>query len=275
MVTTRSRATDPSLVASRLTAAFRARAGTTGLIPYLTAGYPSLDGSLAMMHALEAAGALALEVGIPFSDPIADGPDIQRASEWALRAGTGAREVLDLVARFRERSRLPVVVMTYTNPVAHYGGAAFAARARDVGVDGVLLSDLPPEESPELWRALDDAALDTVLLVAPTTSVERLPLVLDRCRGFVYCLSRTGVTGRADGYAGSLDDRLAAVRSRSALPIAVGFGISAASDAAALRGRADAAIVGAAFMRLVQQDPERGTAERVGAFARELVAALQ
>lgn len=227
------------------------------------------------MYALEAAGAMALEVGIPFSDPIADGPDIQRASEWALRQGVGGAEALDLVARFRQRSRLPVVVMTYTNPVARMGGEAFASRASDAGVDGVLLSDLPPEESPELWRALDDAALDTVLLVAPTTSAERLPVVLARCRGFVYCLSRTGVTGRAGGFAGSLDERLAAVRAASSLPVAVGFGISAPADAAALRGRADAAIVGAAFMRLVQQDPDQGYVERVGGFARQLVEALQ
>jgi tryptophan synthase alpha chain len=165
--------------------------------------------------------------------------------------------------------------MTYTNPVARLGAEAFAKRARDAGVDGVLLSDLPPEESPELWSALDDAALDTVLLVAPTTSAERLAVVLERCRGFVYVLSRTGVTGRADGYAGSLDDRLAAVRAASPLPVAVGFGISNAADANALRGRADAAIVGAAFMRQVQQDPKNGAVERVSAFARELVAALR
>ena len=263
------------MAASRLTAAFRARASTTGLIPYLTAGYPTLDGSLAMMRALEAAGALALEVGVPFSDPIADGPDIQRASEWALRAGTGAVEALDLVARFRRDSKLPVVLMTYTNPVARLGAEAFAKRARDAGVDGVLLSDLPPEESPELWRALDDAALDTVLLVAPTTSPARLPIVLDRCRGFVYVLSRTGVTGRADGYAGSLDDRLTMVRAASDLPVAVGFGISTAADARALRGKSDATIVGAAFMRQVQQDPGKGYVERVAAFARELVEALK
>ena len=263
------------MAASRLTAAFGARSTTTGLIPYLTAGYPTLDGSLAMMRELEAAGALAIEVGVPFSDPIADGPDIQRASEWALRGGTGATEALDVVARFRRDSQRPGVLMTYTTPVARLGADAFAKRARDAGVDGVLLSDLPPEESPELWQALDDVALDTVLLVAPTTSAERLPIVLERCRGFVYCLSRTGVTGRADGYAGSLDDRLAAVRAASPLPVAVGFGISAAADAAALRQRADAAIVGAAFMRLVQQDPERGYVERVGSFARELVAALR
>ena len=160
---------------SRLTSAFAARTGATGLIPFLTAGYPSLDVSLEMMRAFERAGALALEVGVPFSDPIADGPDIQRASEWALRAGVGMRDVLDLVARFRASSSLPVIVMTYANPVARLGAATFAREAAAAGVDGVILSDLPPDELGETWTAMDDAGLDTILLVAPTTSAERLP----------------------------------------------------------------------------------------------------
>ena len=183
--------------------------------------------------------------------------------------------MLELVARFRRESTLPVVVMTYANPVARTGVREFARSARAAGVDGVLLSDLPPEELPEAWAAMDEAGIDTVLLVAPTTSGERLPLLLARCRGFVYCLSRTGVTGRAEGFAGSLDERLAAVRERSRLPIAVGFGISSAADAGALRGRVDAAVVGAAFMRLVHQDPARGVVERVSGLASDLVAALR
>ena len=241
----------------------------------MTAGYPSLEGSLELLGALERAGALAVEVGVPFSDPIADGPDIQRASEWALRQGVGVDDVLDMVARFRRGSSLPVVVMTYTNPVVRVGAEAFAARARDAGADGVILTDLPPEELPAAWAAMDRAGLDTVLLVAPTTTAERLPALLGRCRGFVYCLSRTGVTGRGEGYAGSLAERLAAVRALTKLPVAVGFGISTAADAAALRGRADAAIVGAAFTRMVQQDPARGFSERVGSLAAELVGALR
>lgn len=260
---------------SRLTTALTARTGATGLIPYLTAGFPSLDASLELMHAFERAGALVIEVGVPFSDPIADGPDIQRASEWALREGVSAADVLDLVARFRRTSSLPVVVMTYVNPIVRMGAQEFASRAKAAGVDGVLLSDLPPEELPEVWAALDGVALDTVLLVAPTTSVERLPRVLARCRGFVYCLSRTGVTGRADGYAGVLEERLAAVRAWSPLPVAVGFGISSAADAAALRGRVEGVVVGAAFMRAVQQDPAGGAIERCGALAAELVGALR
>jgi len=261
--------------ASRLALAFAARTSPTGLIPYLTAGYPALERTLELLRAVERAGALAVEVGVPFSDPIADGPDIQRASEWALRQGVGIADVLDLVARFRRESSLPIVVMTYANPVVRMGSDAFADRTRDAGVDAVILSDLPPEELPGTWRALDDAGIDTVLLVAPTTSAERLPALLARCRGFVYCLSRTGVTGRSEGFAGSLDERIAAVRAHTKLPVAVGFGISTAADAAALRGRVDAAVVGAAFMRLVEQDPERGVVDRVGAFASELAASLR
>jgi len=263
------------LSTSRLTSAFASRTGATGLIPFLTAGYPSLEVSLELMHALERAGALAIEIGVPFSDPIADGPDIQRASEWALRAGVGVRDVFALVARFRERSSLPIVIMTYANPVARVGAEAFAREAREAGVDGIILSDLPPDELPETWAAMDAQGIDTVLLVAPTTAPERLPLLLARCRGFVYCLSRTGVTGQSGGYAGSLDERLAQVRSACALPVGVGFGISTPADAAALRGRVDAAIVGAAFMRLVTQDPAQGVVERVESLARGLVDALR
>lgn len=264
---------------SRLAAAFEAAASVsprpTGLIPYLTAGYPSLDATLEMLRGLAASGACAVEVGVPFSDPIADGPDIQRSSEWALREGVGVGDVLGVIERFRATSDLPVVVMTYANPIVRFGAHAFAERAVAAGVDGVIVSDLPPDESPELWSALDAAGLDTILLVAPTTTDDRLPLLLSRCRGFVYCLARTGVTGRAGGYAGSLVDRVAALRARTALPLAVGFGISTPDDARALRGVADAVIVGAAFMRQVTEDPSHGAVERVTRLAGELVGALR
>ena len=260
---------------SRIGAAFDAARGRTGLVPYPTAGYPSLDATLEMMRSLAGAGALALEVGVPFSDPIADGPDIQRASEWALRQGVGVGQVLDLVARFRRDQALPIVVMTYVNPLLHAGIERFSRAAADAGVDGVLVSDLPPEESPETWECLDRAGLDTVTLVAPTTEPKRLPGLLSRCRGFVYCLARTGVTGASAGYAGSLPERIAELRRRTALPVAVGFGISGPGDAAALRSLADAVVVGAAFMRAVAQDPSAGGVDRVRALADGLVAALR
>jgi tryptophan synthase alpha chain len=258
----------------RIGRALSAASGTTGLIPFLTAGYPSLDASLALMRGFDAAGACALEVGIPFSDPIADGPEIQRASEWAVRAGVGAGDALELVRRFRAGSERPVVLMTYTNPVMRAGVAEFAARARDAGVDGIIVSDLPPDESPEVWAALDGAGLDTVVLVAPTTSAERLPLLIARCRGFVYCLARTGVTGRSAGFGGPVAERVAALRRRTSLPIAVGFGVSGPAEAGPLSGVADAVVVGAAFMRAIAEDPARGAVERATALARDILGAL-
>jgi tryptophan synthase alpha chain len=259
---------------SRLGPAFASAHGVTGLIPYVTAGYPSLDASLEMLLAFDRLGARAVEVGIPFSDPIADGPDIQHASEWALKSRVGAAETLELVARLRAASSLPVVVMTYANPALRGGADAFALKARAAGADGVLISDLPPEESPEVWAALDREGLDTVMLVAPTTDAARLPRLLARARGFVYCLARTGVTGRGDGYAGVLPERVAAIRRQTTLPVAVGFGIADAAQARALRGVADAVVVGAAFMRAVAEDPARGAVERVRGLAAAMVEAL-
>lgn len=273
VTTARTSATDPPPV-SRLGAAFAARSGRTGYIPFVTAGYPDLDATLEMLRGFARSGAIAVEIGIPFSDPIADGPDIQRASEWALQRGVGVADVFALVKRFRAESDLPVVLMTYANPVVRTGAEVFAREARAAGVDGIIVSDLPPEESPELWAALDAAGIDTILLVAPTTEAARVPVLLARCRGFVYCLSRTGVTGQAGGYAGSLPDRIEALRAQTSLPIAVGFGISTGEDAARLQGVADAVIVGAAFMRRVTADPEHGAAQRVVELADELAGAL-
>ena len=260
---------------SRLTSAFAARAGATGLIPFVTVGYPSVEATLEILRGLDRAGAMAVELGVPFSDPIADGPDIQRASEWAVREGVGLADVLDVVERFRRESQLPIVIMTYANPVVCMGAESFAQRARQAGVDAVLLSDVPPGELPALWAALDAEALDTILLVAPTTDPARMPALLARCRGFVYCLTRTGVTGQAGGYAGALDERIAQVRVHTKLPIALGFGISTPADATALKGRAEALVVGAAFMRRVTEDPRQGAPARVVKLAEELVLALR
>ena len=259
---------------SRLGPAFSASGGATGLIPFITAGYPSLDASLEMLLALDKPGVRALEIGIPFSDPIADGPEIQRASEWALRAGVGAEETLGLVARFRRSSERPVVLMTYANPLLRRGIEPFARAAREAGVDGIILSDLPPDEAPEVWAALDQAGLDTIVLVAPTTDAARLPRLLARARGFVYCLARTGVTGAGGGDASALPERVAALRRLTPLPVAVGFGIAGAAGARALIGVADAVVVGAAFMRAVTEDPARGAVHRVQTLAGERVQAL-
>ncbi len=260
--------------ASRLGNAFASSRGHSGLIPYLTAGYPSLEVSLELMRGFERAGALAIELGIPFSDPIADGPDIQRASEWAHRLGIGAPEVLDLAAEFRRSSSTPLVVMTYSNPMLRMGVERFGARAREASVDAVLLTDLPPDEAPEVWDALAEAGLDSVVLVAPTTRPERIPLLLERCSGFVYCLSRTGVTGAGGGDAGAIDERIADLRQRTSRPIAVGFGISTPADALPYKGLADAVVVGAAFTREIARDLEHGAVERTETLARAIRSAL-
>jgi tryptophan synthase alpha chain len=260
---------------SRLAPAFERARGRTGLVPFITAGYPSFDASFEMVTGFARLGARAVEIGIPFSDPIADGPEIQRASEWALRLGVGVPQVLALVERVRRESEIPIVLMTYVNPILRSGLGGFATRAHAAGVDGVLVSDLPPDESPEVWSALDEAGLDTIMLVAPTTAPGRLPRLIARSRGFLYCLARTGVTGQSAGDSGSLPERLAALREMTPLPIAVGFGISSAKQARALRGKADAVVVGAAFMRCVSEDPEHGAAGRVLALAGDLARALE
>jgi tryptophan synthase alpha chain len=183
-------------------------------------------------------------------------------------------DVLALVAGLRRESELPVVLMTYVNPLLRMGAGRFAAAAREAGVDGVLISDLPPEEGADLWTALEGAGLDTVMLVAPTTEEARIDRLLERARGFVYCLARTGVTGAGPGYAGALPERVAALRRRTRLPVAVGFGISSPEQTRSLRGVADAVVVGAALMRAVTEDPLRGSAERVLAKASALIEAL-
>ena len=259
---------------TRLAPAFERARGTTGLIPFITAGYPSLEASLAMLRGFDRAGVRAVEIGVPFSDPIADGPDIQRASEYALARGLGLGQVLELVVELRRESQLPVVLMSYANPLLRFGIESFAGRAVESGVDGVLVSDLPPDEAPEVWHALDDAGLDSVVLVAPTTEARRLPGLLARARGFVYCLARTGVTGTGAGESGALPERLGAIRRHTRLPVAVGFGISSGAQARALRGAADAVVVGAAFMRAVASEPDRGAVDRVLALTGELTAAL-
>jgi tryptophan synthase alpha chain len=228
-----------------------------------------------MLRGFARIGVRAVEIGIPFSDPIADGPDIQRASEHALARGVGVAEVLELVRELRRASELPAVLMTYANPILRRGIETFATEAREAGVDGVLVSDLPPDESPETWQAIDEAGLDPIVLVAPTTDDARLPSLLDRARGFVYCLARTGVTGTGEGFSGSLPERVARIRALTELPVGIGFGISSPEQARALRGVADGVVVGAAFMRAVAIDPGHAAGERVLELASRLAGALQ
>jgi tryptophan synthase alpha chain len=265
----------------RLAEAFSRHRDHTGLIPFLTAGYPSLAATDAMLDGLAGLGVRAVELGIPFSDPIADGPEIQRSSEAALRDGIGIPETLACVKRLRAGHELPIVLMSYVNPILRFGTERFATESRAAGVDGVIVSDLPPDELPEVWTALERAGLDTILLVAPTSDEARWPGILGRTRGFVYCLARTGVTGSGPGEGGVIPERIAALRRHTRLPIAVGFGISNADQARSLAGVADAVIVGAAFMRAIRgaiadapRAGDRAAVDAVLALAGELTSAL-
>lgn len=227
------------------------------LIPYITAGDPSPQATLDLMRALVEGGADAIEIGVPFSDPMADGPVIQAAHERALRSGLGLRGVLDLVAEFRQTDgETPVILMGYQNPIEAMGVAQFAERAAEVGVDGVLTVDLPPEEADELAGALRAPGLDCIFLLAPTTTGERTRAVAAKGSGFVYYVSLKGVTGAANLDTDALGEQLGRIRETCELPVGVGFGIRDADTAGRVGAVADAVIVGSAIVRLIHERAE-------------------
>jgi tryptophan synthase alpha chain len=245
------------------------------LVPFTTAGFPDSRRSLDLLRALDEGGADALELGVPFSDPLADGPTIQRTSQIALDGGTTLRSVLELVRRFREGSATPIVLMSYANPIHAYGIARFATDAVEAGVEGVLVTDLPPDERPEDWQALTEAGLARIQLVAPTTAASRLDTVTAAATGFVYCVSRTGVTGKGRRFADNLADQMARVRATTSLPLLVGFGVREPQDVRALAPHADGVVVGAAVLEEVldASDPDLGC-RRAGELVARLAAAL-
>lgn len=222
------------------------------LIPYLMAGYPDLQSSVEQGHAYAAAGVAAIEIGIPYSDPLADGPVIQRAGQVALERGANMAAALQ-VARQVAREGVPVVLMTYVNPVLSYDPRRFAADAADAGVAGVIVPDLPAEESEPVAGWLRAAGLDTIFMVAPTSPASRIASIADRCTGFVYCVTLTGVTGPRAELPAGLEGVLARVREATALPVAAGFGVSRPEHVARLRGKVDAAVVASALVELVQR----------------------
>lgn len=237
---------------SRRFAALR-EAGELGLVAYITAGDPSLEASRKFVVALAEAGADVIELGIPFSDPLADGPTIQRASERALRSGTTLTKVIALVREIRKSSEVPLVLFGYYNPVLQMGLETFAAAASAAGADGVLITDLTPEESAEHRRILAAHHLDTIFLGAPTSTDERLAKVAAASSGFLYLISRTGVTGAKDALPDDLPALLRRARHATQLPIAVGFGISLPGHVSILGGLADAAAVGSALVSEIEQ----------------------
>lgn len=246
--------TNPSatLGAGGLRAAFRRRKGPA-LVAYVTAGDPNLKFTEKLVLRLAEAGADVIELGVPFSDPIADGPVIQRASERALQAGTTLADVLKLAERIRRQSAAPLVLFSYYNPVLQMGVERFAARAAAAGASGVLITDLTPEEAGEFVRTLRRYKLDTVFLAAPTSSNGRLRALARLSRGFVYLIARRGVTGAPTEVGGEIKGLLKRLRRHTNLPVAVGFGIRRAEQVAALDGVADGVVVGSALVECCEQ----------------------
>src|SRR5262245_8497678 len=250
--------------------------GEAALIPFITAGDPDLSTTLKIMRALAKSGADCIELGIPFSDPTADGPTIQRSSERALRKPITLTAIFRLLREFRKDCEVPVILFGYYNPFFRFGLERFARQAAQSGADGVLCVDLPPEESVELKRWTDASKLDLIFLLSPTSGPDRVALVARKGRGFIYYVSVTGVTGARRSFDDHLRDQVARVRRASSLPVGVGFGISTPEQAAWIAGFADAAVVGSALVQRIEQT--RGSTQKAlaaGAFIAGLKKAIK
>lgn len=246
--------------------------GRRGFIPFITAGDPTLDQTRALIVELARAGATLIEVGVPFSDPMADGPVIQRASERALRNGVGVAEVLAAVADARRETDVPVVLFSYYNPLLQFGAGRLCADAKRAGVDGMLVTDLAPEESAEFAATLTRHELDLIFLVAPTSTDARLKRIAERASGFIYAVSRAGVTGVQSETSAEAERLVARVRAFSELPVALGFGISTREQVADVWRYADAAVVGSALVAEIEKHVDApDLVARVGRFARALL----
>lgn len=266
-------------VASRLAACFveLQAQSRTALIPFVTAGDPHPDTTVSIMHTLVAAGANIIELGVPFSDPMAEGPVIQRASERALVHNTRLRDVIQMVQAFRQQDdKTPVVLMGYLNPVEIMGYRLFATEAKQAGVDGVITVDLPPEEGLDYMAALRNAQIDPIFLLAPTSTEERMALICQQAGGFVYYVSLKGVTGAASLDVDALGDKVTQIRRHTNMPIGVGFGIKDAVTAASVAKVADAVIIGSALVQRVEKfaDDRTRMLSEIGAFIAEIRAAM-
>ena len=247
------------------------------LIPYITAGDPQPEATVPMMHALVEAGADIIELGIPFSDPMADGPVIQKAYERAIAQGMNLHRVLHIVSEFRQQDRTtPVVLMGYLNPVEIMGYEVFANAAAEAGVDGALIVDLPPEEGDELLGALTAAGIDPIFLLAPTSTPRRIGALAEKARGYVYYVSLKGVTGSAALDVDDVERKLTMIREQISLPVGVGFGIKDAETAAAIGKVADAVVVGSALVSKMAEHAAEPEAMRqdVSALVTEMRQAL-
>ncbi len=250
-------------------------AGRTALIPYVTAGDPSPAMTPSLMHALVGAGADALELGVPFSDPMADGPVVQRASERALAQGVGLSDVLAMVAAFRTRDvTTPVVLMGYANPIEAMGERSFAERAKSAGVDGVIVVDYPPEEAREFATIIAGHGLAPIFLLSPTTPTARMSDVASMARGYVYYVSLKGVTGAGHLDTAEVAARLAEIRRHVSLPVGVGFGIRDAASAQAIAAHADAVVIGSRIIEEIEGGPADEAPARAAAWLATIRAAM-
>lgn len=252
-----------------------ARDGRKALIPFFTAGDPTLAHTVPLMHALVAGGADVIELGVPFSDPMADGPVIQRSSERALKHGVTLADVIRCVAEFRKTdSATPVVLFGYANPIEAMGAERFADAAKAAGADGALIVDYPPEEASEMVERLDARGLDTIFLLSPTTTEARLKDVAALGRGYLYYVSLKGVTGAAHIDLASVSERLGAIRRHTRLPLGVGFGIRDADTARRIAAVADAVVIGSRIVQEIESSPPEEVNERVRAFMRGVRGAM-
>ncbi|WP_077037709.1 tryptophan synthase subunit alpha [Pelomonas sp. KK5] len=262
---------------SRITATFDAlkASGRKALIPFVTAGDPHPDATVELMLAMAEAGADVIELGVPFSDPMADGPVIQRAGERALKAGVGLAQVLAYVRAFRAKNATtPVVLMGYANPVERYGQARFAADAKAAGVDGVLIVDYPPEECEDFAAALQRNGLDLIFLLAPTSTEARIRHIGELASGYVYYVSLKGVTGAGHLNTDAVAEAVPRIRQHVKIPVGVGFGIRDAQTARAVAAHADAVVIGSRLVELLEVQPRDNVASTGAAFIHEIRTAL-
>jgi tryptophan synthase alpha chain len=260
----------------RISEAFATLQSTAGkgFIPFITAGDPDLPTTERLLVELSLAGATVIELGVPFSDPMADGPVIQRASERALKHGFNLDELLATVSRVRKTITTPIILFSYFNPLLQYGLQRLATTARQAGIDGVLVTDLTPEEAGDLAGQLRANELDMIFLVAPTSTNERLELIAQKASGFIYAVSRAGVTGTRETVSAEAEKLVSRVRKFSSLPIAVGFGISTPDQVTDVLRYADAVVVGSAIVQELERVAgEPDIPQRIGEFARSLLAA--
>ncbi|HEY8084737.1 MAG TPA: tryptophan synthase subunit alpha [Methylophilaceae bacterium] len=249
--------------------------GKKALIPYITAGDPSPSLTLPLLHGLVEAGADLIELGVPFSDPMADGPVIQRASERALAHGTSLKDVLGMVSEFRKQNQTtPIILMGYANPVEAMGQAKFAELAKAAGVDGVLTVDYPPEECQEFVGLLTSQGIDPIFLLAPTSNGERVTSVIKSASGFVYYVSLKGVTGASNLDIEEVSGKVAVIRKQTSLPIGVGFGVRDAATATAVAAIADAVVIGSRTVQEIESSTPENVVENVKRLMREIRAAV-